>query len=202
MKLYDLLEKSRKGDVRAFNELIVSTMPVIRSTVNKFFSGDMAEDAMQETSIKIWKSLHTFDFTKTSSVRSWIKRITANCCIDLKRYESRRNADQFDSLIQFDSDDDQVVFIDIPCAEKNPEQIIYESESIEYLLSVLGKHLSEKQRTLVCEMHIEGKSQKEIAEEYSLSPGNVGAIICRAMNILKAAMQNHAAFCHKSCTVH
>src|ERR1700678_817842 len=51
-------------------------------------SGFEAEDAVQETMIRAWRSSEGFE--GRSSVRSWLYRIATNVCIDMQRQVQRR----------------------------------------------------------------------------------------------------------------
>jgi len=51
-------------------------------------SGFEAEDAVQETMLRAWRSADAFE--GRSSVRSWLYRIATNVCIDMQRHVQRR----------------------------------------------------------------------------------------------------------------
>src|SRR6202165_1339267 len=51
-------------------------------------SGFEAEDAVQETMLRAWRSADGFE--GRSSLRSWLYRIATNVCIDLGRQVQRR----------------------------------------------------------------------------------------------------------------
>ena len=51
-------------------------------------SGFEAEDAVQETMLRAWRSADGFE--GRSSVRSWLYRIATNVCIDMHRQVQRR----------------------------------------------------------------------------------------------------------------
>src|SRR6202158_913887 len=51
-------------------------------------SGFEAEDAVQETMLRAWRSAEGFE--GRSSIRSWLYRIATNVCIDMHRHVQRR----------------------------------------------------------------------------------------------------------------
>src|SRR5581483_9203949 len=51
-------------------------------------SGFEAEDAVQETMVRAWRNVDTFE--GRSSLRSWLYRIATNVCIDMSRQVQRR----------------------------------------------------------------------------------------------------------------
>jgi RNA polymerase sigma-70 factor (ECF subfamily) len=51
-------------------------------------AGSEAEDAVQETMIRAWKAMDSFE--GRSSVRSWLYRIATNVCLDMLRTPQRR----------------------------------------------------------------------------------------------------------------
>lgn len=53
----------------------------------------LAEDAMQDTFIKAWKSIECFEGRNGSNVKTWIVRIAINTCHDYKRVSWFKHVD-------------------------------------------------------------------------------------------------------------
>src|SRR5512132_1452387 len=84
------LAAARKGDSQKFSEL---TEPYRRELQVHCYrilgSLHEAEDMVQETMLKAWKRLDTFE--GRSSLRSWLYKIATNTCLDfIDQKKSRR----------------------------------------------------------------------------------------------------------------
>ena len=117
---------------------------------------DLAQDAVQETFIRVVKSLERF--RGESSFRTWLLAITANAARGLLRRDRRRREAPLDAAPEPRDDDPDVV------------QII---ENEERVSGVRGKLqlLPEKQRLAVTLRIYEGLSFKEVGELIDSSEG-------------------------------
>jgi RNA polymerase sigma-70 factor (TIGR02960 family) len=83
------LTRAAQGDEDAFREL---TDPYRRELEFHCYRilGSMqdAEDALQETMLRAWRGLHSFE--QRSSLRAWLYRIATNRCLDALRDAARR----------------------------------------------------------------------------------------------------------------
>lgn len=54
----------------------------------------LAEDATQDTFVKVWRGMHRFEGRNDSSPKTWIMRIAINTCKDYKRTAWLRHVDR------------------------------------------------------------------------------------------------------------
>ena len=73
----NLVKRAKKGDYQAFDLLVIKYQTRLISTAFKFVKDmQIAEDIVQESLIKSYKSLHSF--REDSSFYTWVYRITVN----------------------------------------------------------------------------------------------------------------------------
>ena len=73
----------------SFEEIFTEYQPLVYGIALKFSgSREDAEDIVQEVFTKVWKSLEEFNFSST--VKTWIYRISINTCIDYSRKSWRK----------------------------------------------------------------------------------------------------------------
>ncbi len=84
-----LVHLARQGDHAAFTRLTAPHQHELHVHCYRMLGSlHDAEDAMQETLLRAWRSLHTFQ--ARASVRAWMYRIATNACVDVLRHRSRR----------------------------------------------------------------------------------------------------------------
>ena len=83
-----LIQQAQKGDVAAFNRLVVQYQELVFNVAYRIM-GDpaAAEDVAQETFITAYQSLRTF---RGGSFKSWLIRVATNRCYDELRRRKRR----------------------------------------------------------------------------------------------------------------
>jgi RNA polymerase sigma-70 factor (ECF subfamily) len=75
-----LVEAARRGDEQAFRELVAPLRPQLYAHCRRMLrSSDDAEDALQETLLRAWRALSTFD--GRAPIRAWLHRIAGNVCL-------------------------------------------------------------------------------------------------------------------------
>ncbi len=160
-------------------------------------SASEAEDAVQDTMVKAWRSSE--DFEGRSSVRTWLYRIAHNACVDMHRSPQRRatpmdlgpstDVSTIDSL--GDPGDGQW-WVD-PIADdrvisptSNPADLAIERESIRFAFVVALQRLPALQRAVVILCDVLEWSAVETAELLESSVASVNSALQRARASLKA----------------
>lgn len=91
--------KAKEGDEAAFEELFMATYKYVLSVVMSYLKNDRdAYDAVQETYTKVYKGLP--DLKSVEAFYGWLRRIAANCAIDILRELRRNRADEWDEEIK------------------------------------------------------------------------------------------------------
>jgi RNA polymerase sigma-70 factor (ECF subfamily) len=84
-----LLSSAKRGDESAFRQLVEPLSRELSAYAYRMLGGFQdAEDALQETRLKAWRHLSTYE--PHASFRAWLYRIATNTCLDMLRKEQRR----------------------------------------------------------------------------------------------------------------
>jgi RNA polymerase sigma-70 factor (ECF subfamily) len=86
---WQLADGCRTGDLVAFEQLYKAHGARLKSVaMNILGDAAEAEDAVQETFLKVYRSMG--GFREQSSFSTWVYRILLNCCYDFRRRRARR----------------------------------------------------------------------------------------------------------------
>ena len=96
MKLEDLLLLAKKGDGRAFEQIVLQTeRAVYNLALSIVKKKEDAEDVTQETYLRLWRAAS--ELKLESSLKLYILRTARNLALDLIRKNSKR--DEIDTVI-------------------------------------------------------------------------------------------------------
>src|SRR5512140_1893583 len=83
-----LILDAQKGDLDAFNRLVLSYQDVLYNTALRILGHhSLAADATQEAFISAFRSLNSF---RGGSFKAWLMRTVSNACYDELRRQKRR----------------------------------------------------------------------------------------------------------------
>jgi len=152
----EITELLEKGDQRALNLLYENYSSSLYGVIFKITKDDaLAQDALQESFIKIWKNSKKYD-SKKAKLFTWLYRIARNTAIDKLRSFNNRNSKE----IQIE---DSNVY-KIATAELNQD------------VMDLKKHvatLDQKYQIVLDALFFEGMTQQEASEELNIPLGTI-----------------------------
>ena len=179
-----LVERSREGDLEAFNAIVVAYQDrVYNLCLRMLGSPPAAEDAAQEAFLSAYRNVGRM---RGANVRSWLLRIASNACIDELRRRRRRPQVSLEAPSVRDGDDERPLELADPAA--GPEQVAVSGEVSEALQAQLQR-LPPNQRLAVILCDIEGLSYDEIAVSMASSVGTVKSRISRGRARLREALR-------------
>ena len=172
----------KSGKEEGFNRLVLRHKDRIYGLCLRLLARDPheAEDAAQETFVKVYHALR--DFRMESKFSSWLYRIAVNTCKN--RMVSRSYRESRNRL------DPETVDGDMALSAPAPDQVLEDKGKRERIESAIAR-LPEEQRVLVVLRDVEGRSYEEIAETTGLNPGTVKSRLNRGRGQLKEWLRGY-----------
>jgi len=180
---FEAVKRVLAGDGNSFTLLQNKYKKLISSLIRRMVKDeDDIEDLTQETFIKAFNALNTFQFGFAFS--AWIYRIASNNCIDFLR-KKRFQTVSLDQPV-FDEDDDQYIQIEDTTARPDIEYLNKEKRDI--INDAINK-LPENYREIIKLRHEYEMDYTDIAKKLEIPIGTVKAHLFRARKILLADLK-------------
>lgn len=178
-----LINDALEGDQRAYDVLIKKYRGSVYNLVYRMIENRQeAEDIVQETFIKAFNALKTFN--EEFAFSTWLFKIATNNCIDTLR-KRKLQTYSLDTPVQTK---DGEVSRDFADERYSPEQSTISSESTSIILDSV-ESLPKKYQLVINMRHKEDRSYEEISELLEIPIGTVKARIFRAREILKRKLK-------------
>jgi RNA polymerase sigma-70 factor, ECF subfamily len=182
------LEALRAGDRHEFSRLVEAySNRIFRLALKILDDPQDAEDVLQETFIKAWRGLATFE--GRSSLSTWLYRIAVNEALMMVR---KRKPDSVSLDVEredSEGESEPVEIVDWCCL---PERELSSAETREFLDRAI-QTLTPGLRAVFVLRDIEGLSVRETAEALSLSEAVVKTRLLRARLKLREALSVYFA---------
>ena len=152
-QIVQLLKKEDKTAINLLYENYANSLygVILKVTINE----EIAQDALQETFVKVWKNAKKYD-SKKAKLFTWLYRIARNTAIDKLRSFNNR----FEKEVQIDNSN---VYI-LPTASLN-DDVIDLKEHV--------ARLDEKYQIVLKALFFEGMTQQEASEELNIPLGTI-----------------------------
>lgn len=176
-----LINAAKRGDVSAFNRLVLHYQELSYNVAHRIMGQPQAaEDITQESFIAAYKALNRF---RGGSFKSWLLRIVTNRCYDELRRHKRRPQSSLDQLTE---DNESFAFMRSPT--DGPETLQQRAELVRAIERCL-QALPDDQRVAAVLCDVEGYDYDEIAGIMSVSLGTVKSRISRARGKLRDCLR-------------
>ncbi len=181
-----LLERSKAGDPKAFEELIKKEEPKIYNLLLSM-TGNETEtaDFFQETFISAWRNLR--GFKGNSSFSTWLYRIAVNTVL-MKRRKKRVSTVSLDVPVIVDGEEMKRDFAGD--WSENPLASL-ENKEIKERLNKAIQELPEMYRTVVVLSDVQGLPNQEIGKILKLSLPSVKTRLHRARLFLRQKLSEY-----------
>ncbi|MCS7061401.1 MAG: sigma-70 family RNA polymerase sigma factor [Anaerolineae bacterium] len=179
-----LVQAAQRGDIQAFNALVLSYQSQAYHVAYRIL-GDpaAAADATQEAFLSAYQSIRAF---RGGSFKSWILRTVTNACYDALRYHKRRPAASLDGLGAEDNTQAGNFEAFLASGDESPAEAA-ERRELREAITQAALTLSVDQRVTFVLSDIQGLSYEEIAEIMQTSVGTVKSRLSRA----RAKLRDH-----------
>ena len=172
---------AREGDRDALRRLYEGHREQVYRTAYRYCrSVQDAEDVMQETFLRAFSRIRTFDFRASAGFSSWLVSICINSAIDHLRRRERRNDRKYASL--------SALRQDVPSHNPSPEDAEIRRQAFEKIRDNL-RILSPQQRVVFDMRYDRHMDIKDIAACLECSESNVKTQIFRSLKRLRKTLE-------------
>jgi len=165
-----LKSRDKKGIEKLYDNYSDSIFGVIFKIVQK---EDVAEDLLQETFVKVWKKIESYDSSK-GRLFTWMLNIARNGAIDYtrsKHYNKALKVQSIDNAVYNESD--------------ARSEIKTDSIGVKELVNSLDP----KFKLLIDKFYFEGYTQQEVSDELNIPLGTVKTRIRQAIIELRKVFE-------------
>lgn len=179
----ELVKMALAGDQKAYKALFeMHRQSIFHIALKIVRNSEEAKDLVQETFIKAFGSLKTYNSTYRFS--TWLYKIAANCSIDSIR-KRKIDALSLDKPISTKEGDVQMEVADYTY---HPERDLFAKRK-SFGIEEAIEELPDKYREVIILRHKEDKAYEEIARLLKVPVGTVKARIFRARELLKKKLK-------------
>jgi len=175
--------QAQQGSDEAFTQIVETYQkPIYNLCYRMLGEPTAAEDAAQETFLRVYQNLHRYDISRAFG--TWILSIAAHYCIDLLRKKKFK-------MFSMDAENDDGMTFELPDASAPDPEAESVKRELHARLHLLLKDLDETDRAAVVMRYWHDFSEKEIAQSLDLTVSAVKSRLHRSRRAL-AGMWNES----------
>src|SRR5688572_17354087 len=177
-----VISRARAGDSEAFRVIVERhSRSVFRLAFRMTGSEQDAEDVVQETFLKTYKRLQSFE--ARANFGTWLYRIAVNCALDLMRKRRRHEAHNETLEPDFEG-----AVPDHSGEAASPDGMLFSVEVQKRVREAMGT-LSPMERSAFVLRHYEGMSIEEIGQALGLRTSAAKHSIFRAVKKMRGVLE-------------
>jgi RNA polymerase sigma-70 factor (ECF subfamily) len=169
----DVVSRCRAGDQEAWRALVERYQDMVYSIARRV-AGRAADDAAQETFLRVFRKLHTYRADRGAKFSSWLYRVAYNVSVD-----TAARAGRYAGMPEgYDCPDDG----------PGPEELAAGAEHARAAREALAS-VRPEYRTVLELYYLMGKSYEQVAEVADLPLGTVKSYIHRGKKAVLASLR-------------
>ena len=186
-----IIRAAQRGDEQAFEQLLFALeRQVYRLCYSMTHSREDAEDATQETMIKLWRTLPSYRFE--CPILPYTLRMARNTVLDLLRRRGAR-AQTLSLTVQEEAGESETLDIPDPDEYADPARAYERRERIKGVRTAI-EELPPDHRDILTLKDIEGYSYEQIGQILQLEEGTVKSRLARARKKLVEILKERNIF--------
>jgi RNA polymerase sigma-70 factor, ECF subfamily len=179
-----LIQSAQKGELEAFNTLILHYQDMVFNTALRILSDeDLAADAAQEAFISAFRSIATF---RGGSFKAWLMRTVTNACYDELRRQKRRPTTPLEPDTADGDEMDSPKWLADPSMTPAQQS---EADELEHAIQHCLDALPTEFRTAVVLADIQGMDYTEVAAASKVPLGTIKSRLARARLRLRECLR-------------
>jgi RNA polymerase sigma-70 factor, ECF subfamily len=180
-----LVTAAQRGDLDAFNQLVLAYQEVAFNVAYRILSDDDAsEDATQNAFLSAYRNIDSY---RGGSFRAWLLRIVTNSCYDELRRQKRRPTTP---LEPFDSDSEEEIESPRWLADDGPgPEDTFERRELDRAVQSCLESLPDDFRVVVVMVDVQGFDYEEVSQVIGKPLGTVKSRLARARLKVKNCLQ-------------
>lgn len=184
MSELELVEKALKGDLQAFNDLVLSYQQMAYNLAYRMLgSPAAASDATQEAVISMYRKLDSY---RGGSFKSWFLRIVSNECLDELRRQKRRPS----VPLEQENEDGEIMETAFWMKDNSlPYEDQLSNAELQKALTHCLEGLEDKFKTVIVLVDISGEDYETVAKVTRVPIGTIKSRLARARQKMQNCLQ-------------